>query len=260
MKKTAFMMLIVAFASCQNSDTKTTTTVETKVVEKIVTAAANVLTDEETKQGYKLLFDGKSFAGWHNFGKTTLGPDWIVDSAEQSMHLNVKKKQDGKWYADGGDIVTADSYENFELQVDWKIDTCGNSGIIYNIIDDPKLEFVWRSGPEMQVLDNKCHPDAKIIKHRAGDLYDLQSCSQETVKPALEWNNAKLVQNKGKVEHWLNGVKVVGYDMNAPAWKELIKGSKFKDMPKFGSMMKGHIALQDHGNKVWYRNMKIKML
>jgi hypothetical protein len=261
MKKVAFLMLIVALASCNNANTNTST-VENKPTEKAMTttAVANTLSEEETKQGYKLLFDGKSLAGWHNFNKTTIGPDWIVDSAEQALHLNVKKKQDGKWYADGGDIVSADSYENYELQIEWKIDTCGNSGIIYNIIEDPKLEFVWHSGPEMQVLDNKCHPDAKIIKHRAGDLYDLIKSSQETVKPALEWNQAKLVQNKGKVEHWLNGVKVVEYDMNAPTWKELIKGSKFKDMPKFGSMMKGHIALQDHGNKVWYRNMKIKML
>jgi Domain of Unknown Function (DUF1080) len=260
MKKAAFLMLIVALASCNNTNTNTST-VENKSAEKAMTAAAaNTLSEEETKQGYKLLFDGKSLAGWHNFNKTTIGPDWIVDSAEQALYLDVKKKQDGKWYADGGDIVSADSYENYELQIEWKIDTCGNSGIIYNIIEDPKLEFVWHSGPEMQVLDNKCHPDAKIIKHRAGDLYDLQSSSQETVKPALEWNQAKLVQNKGKVEHWLNGVKVVEYDMNAPAWKEMIKGSKFKDMPKFGSMMKGHIALQDHGNKVWYRNMKVRAL
>ena len=261
MKKLIFVALVVSMFACQNP-TPSTSTVESKPAEKAMTtiATANVLTDAEKTQGYKLLFDGKSIAGWHNFGKTTIGPDWIVDTAEQALCLDVKKKQDGKWYADGGDIVSPDSYENYELQIEWKIDTCGNSGIIYNIINDPKLEFVWQSGPEMQVLDNKCHPDAKIIKHRAGDLYDLQSCDHEMVKPALEWNKAKLVQNKGKVEHWLNGMKVVEYDMNSPKWKEMIKGSKFKDMPLFGTAMKGHIALQDHGNKVWYRNMKIRML
>jgi Domain of Unknown Function (DUF1080) len=109
-------------------------------------------------------------------------------------------------------------------------------------------------------LDNTCHPDAKIIKHRAGDLYDMISCSTENVKPAGEWNSIRLVSNNGKIEHWQNEQKLVEYDQNAPTWKAMIAGSKFKTMPLFGTSRKGHIALQDHGDKVWYRNIKIRKL
>jgi cytochrome c len=265
MKKGLFYMAVaLVFATFGCKETPTAKTVTEAVVEKVAMAkeaAQNVLTEAETKDGYQLLFDGKTMKGWRNFKKQTIGKDWIVDSANQAIALNVIKKPDGGWQAaDGGDIITDDSFENYEFQVEWKIDTCGNSGIIYNVIEHPTAEYVWHTGPEMQVLDNKCHPDAKIIKHRAGDLYDLISSSSEPVKPALEWNQAKLVQNKGKIEHWLNGVKIVEYDMNKPEWKAMIAKSKFAKMPLFGKSMKGHLSLQDHGNKIWYRNIKIKLL
>jgi cytochrome c len=265
MKKGLFYMAVaLVFATFGCKETPTAKTVTEAVVEKVAMAkeaVQNVLTEAETKDGYQLLFDGKTMKGWRNFKKQTIGKDWIVDSANQAIALNVTKKPDGGWQAaDGGDIITDDSFENYEFQVEWKIDTCGNSGIIYNVIEHPTAEYVWHTGPEMQVLDNKCHPDAKIIKHRAGDLYDLISSSSEPVKPALEWNQAKLVQNKGKIEHWLNGVKIVEYDMNKPEWKAMIAKSKFAKMPLFGKSMKGHLSLQDHGNKIWYRNIKIKLL
>jgi cytochrome c len=260
MKKILFSLFVcAAFVQCKNSET-TDSKNATVEVALAPPAAENVLTPDEEKSGVKLLFDGKSLSGWHNFKKTTIGKGWVIDSVEKAIHLAVKPEA-GQWNSDdGGDIMTEAAYENYELSIEWKIDTCGNSGIIYNVLEDPKAEYVWHTGPEMQVLDNKCHPDAKIIKHRAGDLYDMISVSKETVRPALEWNQAKLVQNKGKVEHWLNGEKVVEYDMNTPAWKDMIAKSKFKDMPLFGKSMKGHIALQDHGNKVWFRNIKIKTL
>jgi cytochrome c len=260
MRKILLLVVVVmAFIKCQTTPAKpseSTTTAVTKEIEP--PKAQNVLSEAEKQEGWTLLFDGKSFAGWRNFKKTTIGPDWVVDSTEQAMYLAVKQKKDGQWFADGGDIMTEKAYENYEMQLDWKIDTCGNSGIMYNIMETPKSQYVWHTGPEMQVLDNACHPDAKIVSHRAGDLYDLQVSSQETVKKALEWNHVKLVVNKGMVEHWLNDVKVVEYDMNTPVWKAMIAKSKFKDMADFGKSMKGHIALQDHGNKVWYRNVKIR--
>lgn len=112
----------------------------------------------------------------------------------------------------------------------------------------------------MQVLDNTCHPDAKIQTHRAGDLYDMIECKYETVKPAGQWNQARLVIDNGKAEHWLNGRKVVEYELWTEEWNKMIAASKFKDMPDFGKARKGYISLQDHGDPVWYRNIKIKKL
>jgi hypothetical protein len=217
-----------------------------------------VLTDAEKANGWKLLFDGKSTAGWHRYGGVPIGPAWKI--SEGALMLDASNK--AGWQSQGGgDIVTDEEYQNFDLTLDWKIDTCGNSGVIFGVHEDTmKYKYVWNTGPEMQVLDNKCHPDAKIIKHRAGDLYDLISCSKETVKPALEWNHAEILSNGGVLDLFLNGEKVVSTKTNDPAWKKLIAGSKFKSMKDFGTFAKGHIALQDHGHSVWFKNIKIKTL
>ncbi len=221
-------------------------------------AGDNELSVKEKDEGWQLLFNGRSLDGWHKYGKTTVGSAWVID--DNAIHLDAKPKAEGEWQQrEGGDIVSAAEYQDFELQLDWKIGRCGNSGIIYYIVEDPgQHEYVWNTGPEMQVLDNSCHPDARIPKHRAGDLYDLISCSYETVKPAGQWNHVRIVSRGGKVEHWLNNRKVVAYDRNAPDWPKLIAGSKFKDMPGFGLARKGKIALQDHGDPVWFKNIKIR--
>lgn len=220
----------------------------------------NTLSEQEKAAGWQLLFDGQSMKGWHNYGKKTTGAAWVID--EKAIHLQTKTKGEGEWQQrDGGDILTDAEYQDFELELDWKIGRCGNSGIIYNVVEDAsKYEYVWQTGPEMQVLDNTCHPDARIPKHRAGDLYDMISCRYETVKPAGEWNHVRLVSRGGKVEHWLNYRKLVEYDMNSPEWPKMIAASKFKDMPGFGKARKGRIALQDHGDPVWYKNIKIRQL
>jgi cytochrome c len=219
----------------------------------------NALTDSEIAEGWKLLFDGATTTGWHNYNKTTIGKSWIVEDG--ALALDARKNAEGHWQApDGGDILTADEYENFELNLEWKISPCGNSGIIYNILESAEIEYPWMTGPEMQVLDNACHPDTRFTTHRAGDLYDMIECKYVTVKPAGEWNKVRLIKNKGKVEQWLNGVKVVEFEMFTDEWYKMIKDSKFKDMPAFGRNTKGKIALQDHGDKVWYRNIKIKLL
>ncbi|MEY3367265.1 MAG: hypothetical protein RI973_420 [Bacteroidota bacterium] len=223
---------------------------------KAPSLAPNTLTAAEQAAGWKLLFDGKALNGWHTYGKNATGKSWIVQDG--AIHLNVGPNHQA---ADGGDILTAGEYANYELKLEWKVAPCGNSGIIYNIKEDPaKYQYGWETGPEMQVLDNTCHPDARIEKHRAGDLYDLISCRTETVRPAGQWNAVRLVNRNGKVEHWLNGRKVVEVDMTGEDWAALIAGSKFKDMPDFGKATQGKIALQDHGDKVWYRNIKIRTL
>ncbi len=217
----------------------------------VASAQNNSLSDAEKKEGWQLLFDGSSTKGWHTWRKSSLNDRWKVKDGELYLDASVKE---------GGDMVTDKEYENYELKLEWKIEKCGNSGIIFNSVESDKYAYSFLTGPEMQVLDNECHPDAKIIKHRAGDLYDLISCSKETVKPALEWNEVRIVSKNAHYEFWLNGTKVVEFTMHTPEWDTMVKGSKFKTMPDFGKSTKGHIALQDHGNAVWFRNLKIKTL
>ena len=202
---------------------------------------------------WQQLFDGQTLKGWHKYGGGPVGAAWTV--ADNSIHLDASIKDQG------GDIVTDEEYENFDLKLDWKIDIGGNSGIIFYIYEDKaKYEWPWQTGPEMQVLDNERHPDAKIIKHRAGDLYDLISSSKETVKPALEWNTLEIKALNGKLDLYLNGTNVVSTTMWDDNWKQLIAGSKFKNMKEFGTIRKGRIGLQDHGNNVWFRNIRIQRL
>ncbi|HEX5112020.1 MAG TPA: family 16 glycoside hydrolase [Saprospiraceae bacterium] len=219
----------------------------------------NMLTPSEQASGWKLLFDGKTTAGWHNFNKTTIGSSWKIN--DEAIMLDAVKSPDGNWQAkDGGDIVSQDEYENFELNLEWKISPCGNSGIIYNVVESKDYDYVWQTGPEMQVLDNTCHPDSRFATHRAGDLYDMIECKYPAVKPAGQWNKIRIIKDHGHVEHWMNGIKVLEFEMYTDHWKEMISKSKFKDMKGFGLAPKGKIALQDHGNTVWYRNIKIKPL
>lgn len=212
----------------------------------------NALTKQEKKEGWTLLFDGKSTAGWRTFNTQGAGPAWKVEDGTLTLESKAKEGR--------GDLLTDKTYENYEFSIEWKISNCGNSGIIFNVVEDPKYKATYVTGPEMQVLDNTCHPDAKIIKHRAGDLYDLITSSKETVKPAGEWNVAKIVSDHGKMQFWLNGVQVVTFTMHDAAWDTMVAGSKFKSMPDFGKATGGHIALQDHGDQVWYRNIKIREL
>lgn len=217
----------------------------------------NKLTPEQKKDGWQLLFDGQDIAkNWHLFTKKDEIGGWSVD--DNAMFFNPAL---GK----GGDIVSDNQYQNFILELEWKIQDCGNSGIFFNVVEDKKYYATYLTGPEMQVLDNACHPDARYPMHRAGDLYDMLSCKFETVKPAGEWNRVRLKIENGKVEHWLNGHLLVQYEMWTDEWNSMIANSKFsiekdKNFADFGKAKKGHLALQDHGDKVWYRNIKIKEL
>lgn len=216
--------------------------------------AGSTATDQD---GFVPLFDGTSFKGWHKYGGGAVGKAWQVKDG--NLMLDAAHKAD--WQAaDGGDIVTDEEYGNFHLKYEWKIDSGGNSGVIFYIHEDPKYRYPWLTGPEMQVLDNERHSDAKIHKHRAGDLYDLIPCTKETVKPALEWNSAEIRSVNGKLDFYLNGVNVVSTTLWTPEWKTLVAGSKFKDMADFGTYKTGRIGLQDHGNTVWFRNIRIKKL
>jgi hypothetical protein len=217
----------------------------------------NVLSEVEKEEGWQLLFDGKSLKGWHKYGTNSIGKAWVI--SDQSIHLDVSDKKE--WQAkNGGDIISKDEFSNFHLKLDWKIAKNGNSGIIFYVHEDStQFKYPWMTGPEMQVLDNNGHPDAKIIKHRAGDLYDLIT-SKETVKPANEWNHAEIIARKGTLEFYLNAVKVLETTMWDDNWKQMIAKSKFKEFQGFGTYTTGKLCLQDHGDKVWFKNIKVKEL
>lgn len=218
----------------------------------------NTLSKQEKKEGWILLFDGKTTNGWHTYGRTDVGNAWKVKDG--LLYLDASNK-DGWQTNGGGDIVTNQEFENYHFKVEWKISPKGNSGIIFNIKDDkPKYKHVWYTGMEMQVLDNDGHADGKINKHRTGDLYDLIASSVETVKPVGEWNLAEVIQKDGKLELKLNGTTVVTTTLWDDAWRALIAKSKFRGTEDFGTFKSGHIALQDHGNDVWYKNIKIRKL
>jgi len=203
------------------------------------------------------LFDGKTTKGWHSYGKSTTGSAWKVEDGMLFFDGVSKKEQQ----LTGGDIVTDESFGNFHLKLEWKISKNGNSGIIFYVQDEPtKYDNVWFTGPEMQVLDNDGHPDGKIKKHRAGNLYDLVEGKEGAVNKVGEWNLVEIISNNGQLDFFLNGVNVVSTTYGDADWKSLIAGSKFKTKPDFGRVFNGHIALQDHGDNVWYRNIMIKKL
>ena len=217
-----------------------------------------VLSSSERNDGWKLLFDGQSSNGWHRYGGGKIDSAWKQTDGMLWLDVNAKKAQNvkGDW-----DIVTDEEYENFDLQIEWKISNKGNSGIVFLIHEDkPKYNWPWETGPEMQVLDNNGHPDAKINKHRAGDLYDLVASRIETVKPAGEWNLARIHLLNGRLDLYLNGENVVSTTLWDDNWKKMVAASKWKNYPDFTKYHKGHIGLQDHGDVVYYRNIKIKRL
>ncbi|MGZ8518279.1 MAG: 3-keto-disaccharide hydrolase [Chitinophagaceae bacterium] len=242
----AIGLTMVAIA-CNNSVSKQTTR----------SPAMNTLTNKEKKDGWELMFDGVSTRGWHKYGNKPVGKAWKV--ADGMLFLDTADKKN--WQKDdAGDIVSDSEYDNFHLKYDWRVAVNGNSGVIFYAQEDSKYTWPWETGPEMQVLDNNGHPDAKIIKHRAGDLYDLVSSSKETVKPAMEWNTAEIKSLNGKLDLYLNGENIVSTMLWDENWKNLVAGSKFKSSSDFGKYQKGKIGLQDHGDNVWFRNIKIRRL
>ena len=204
-------------------------------------------------QKWVSLFDGKTIDKWHGYNKEGVPSQWQVEDG--SIVLTA---------GGAGDLVTNDEYEDFELELEWKIAEGGNSGIMYHVVEDKKYNATYLTGPEMQVLDNERHPDAKQGKNGnrvAGSLYDMLPPSDPSAyKPAGEWNKAKLVIKDGKATHYLNGKKIVEYPTSGPAWDKMVADSKFATWEAFGKSSKGKIAIQDHGDKVWFRNIRIREL
>lgn len=196
---------------------------------------------------WRPLFDGASLAGWHHYkapGAPVQG--WSV---EDSALVRTGK---------GGDIVTDAMYGNFELELEWQVAPGGNSGIMYRV--DPSGEATYMTGPEMQVLDDAAHADGKNALTSAGSAYALYAPSAKVVKPAGEWNAVRLVVNGNHVEHWLNGTQVVTYELGSADWQAKKAASKFGTVPGYGAFARGHLALQDHGDRVAYRRIRLREL
>jgi hypothetical protein len=218
------------------------------VASPLFAAEPNTLTAKEKSSGWKLLFDGKSLDGWRGYKTTEIGAGWKVQDGTLTLTA-----------AKAGDLLTAQEFADFELSFEWKISSGGNSGVIYRAGLGESASY--RTGPEYQVLDNIAAKDNKLGNHLAGSLYDIGAeAPRDLVKPVGEWNTSRLIVKGWKVEHWLNGKKVIAIDLASPEGKAAIAQSKFKDWPKFASLAKGHIALQDHGDVVSYRSIKIREL
>ena len=206
----------------------------------------NTLSAAEKKAGWKLLFDGKTLTGWRGFRTETPPAGWkVIDG------LLVRD-------SGGGDLMTAEQYGDFELMLDWKVPHGGNSGIIYRISGDG--DQTWHSGPEFQILDNKIHKDGANPLTSAGANYAVNQPVRDVTKPVGEWNTARLVVKGNHVEHWLNGVKVVEYELGSADWQKRVQASKFAKIAPYGRAKRGYIAIQDHGDRVSFRNIKIRPL
>ena len=205
------------------------------------------------------LFDGSTLQGWHSYGKSVPGAAWTVQ--DSAIHLVPNRLTGGYQTNDGGDLVTEMEFEDFELKLEWKIAKNGNSGIIFYVQEDPALyPETWFTGIETQVLDITGNEDANSPKHQIADLYDLVAATSHPGKPFGEWNKVRIKSQHGKLDIWLNDTRVIETTLWDQQWKELSAKSKFHEMPDFGMFKKGRIALQDHGDEVWYRNIMIRKL
>ncbi|MEX0944366.1 MAG: DUF1080 domain-containing protein [Balneolaceae bacterium] len=216
----------------------------------------NTLTQAEIDEGWVLLFDGETTDGWRGYNRDAF-PDggWVVEDGA----IRVIGTGMGEAGGEGGDIIYDQQFHNFHLKLEWKVSEGGNSGIFYlaqELEDTP----IWQSAPEMQVLDNERHPDAMLGEdgnRMAGSLYDLIPADPQNFRGAGEWNQAEVLVYRGTVVHFQNGEPVLEYHLGTPEWQEMVANSKFEPYENFGINQPGYFGLQDHGDDVWFRNIRI---
>ena len=224
----------------------------------------NQLTTEERNAGWVLLFDGQTLNGWRGLGYPNVpAAHWtVVDGAIKKIASGKVPVQADGQPLEGGDLMTEATYDDFELAWEWKVTPGANSGVKYNVSEElsstvpPKHAAI---GFEYQIIDDDRHPDGKIVKHRTGDLYDLfASNDRKHMRPVGEWNESRIVFVGYHGEHWLNGEKVVEFDLGTPRMDSAVALSKFKSIPWFAERRRGHIVLQDHGDEVYYRSIRVR--
>lgn len=239
------LMFTIAFTSCKQT---------TKQSEQSEPEAMNVAEVKPVSE-WITLFDGTNFDNWRGYLSEGMYPEWTI---EDGAMVFTPSGEGGK------NIITKDTFTDFELSLEWKISEGGNSGFFWSVYEDPKYKEAYQTGPEIQVLDNERHPDALANPkyHQAGALYDMVQPMHDVCNPAGEWNLCVLKvnhkTNEGSVT--LNGTVIVTFPVQGEAWDAMVANSKFKGWEGFGMHHTGHIGLQDHGNKVWFRDIKIKEL
>jgi hypothetical protein len=209
-------------------------------------AAPNALSDDERAAGWMLLFDGRTLAGWRGYNRPDLPGGWAIDDGALAR------------VGPGGDIITIEQFGDFELALEWRVQGGGNSGIFYRA--EEGHAWIYESAPEMQLLDDRRHPDGRDPLTSAGANYGLHAAPRGVVRAAGEWNSARIVAVGPHIEHWLNGVRVVEYELGGEEWRQRVAASKFAAWPAYGRARRGHIGLQDHGDPVWFRNIKIRAI
>jgi hypothetical protein len=211
---------------------------------------ANQLTPAEKKAGWILLFDGKTLDGWRSYkGTDANGTRWVVKDGLLGLPAGDSHDTKGR-----RDIITTGTWEQFEIAWQWRVAEGGNSGLKYEVLEDQESAI----GHEYQLIDDARHPDAKIGPHRqTAAFYDVMPAADRPIKPAGEWNDSRIIVKGNHVEHWLNGKKVLAYELGSPETLAAVQKSKFKDVARFGKRQNGHILLQDHGDSIWFRNVKL---
>lgn len=246
--KQSFYLLIAVliFSSCGSESHQDSSDTDTTSMEASA-SALNSLTEAEKSEGWKLLFNGKNTDGWRCYKKESADGWQVVD---------------GILTTEGGntDIMTTDQYENFELSLEWSISPGGNSGILFNIIEAEEYDRTHNTAPEYQIIDDNGYHDELEDDQKSGANYAMHPPSSFMAKEPGEFNHARIIVNQGRVEHWLNGEKVVEYELWTDAWKQRVSETKFAAMPGYGTAKGGYIGLQDHQDKVSFRNIKIRTL
>ncbi len=255
-----WLLVLVAYGSGLGAQTRPVT------ASAPIGARPNELTAAERAAGWRLLFDGRTLAGWRGLGYDSVPTaHWQVDAGtiKKIASGNVPKLADGQPLY-GGDLMTVDTFGDFELTWEWKVTPGANSGVKYNVSEELSVKEAPNHaalGFEYQILDDDRHLDGKLASHRAGALYDLIAPSRPThVHPVGEWNQSKLVFRGKHGEHWLNGEKLLEFDLGTARMDSCLAKSKYRSLPWFGERRRGHLILQDHGDEVYFRNIKVRDL
>ncbi len=245
----SLVIMAVVFSSCTNK----------KQAEDITDKNETEMTNDE----WIILFDGKTFNGWRGYGRKDMPTAWTIDDGAIKINASGRGEAGAK---DGGDIIFDQKFKNFELTFEWKVAKGANSGVFY-LAQEIEGDPIWKSSPEYQILDNANHPDAKLGKdgnRQSASLYDLIPATPQNSNPFEEWNTGSILVYNGTVVHSQNGENVLEYHLWTDDWKTMVEASKFKGWENFinagGQNQEGYIGLQDHGDDVWFRNIKVKVL